>query len=106
MAVDSAYDDVQAMSASPPAPAVNHLPAPGLEAGDNTEGYEVMYSAPRSVEVRAEASLPELHNTVTYNPPEQEMVELMSNENWHTILSMCRSCHLMQLVISCTLFAY
>ena len=45
MAVDSAYDDILAMSATlrDPAPAVSQLP---VSLCNITEGYEVIHSAP------------------------------------------------------------
>ena len=52
MAVKSAYDDILAMSAT--LQGVSHLPSP---LGNNTEGYEVMHSAPLSLDVRREMSL-------------------------------------------------
>ena len=52
--VDSAYDDILAMSATLHGPAVSQLPVP---LGTSTEGYEVMHSAPLSLDVRDEVSL-------------------------------------------------
>ena len=52
MAVDSAYDDIQAMSAT--LQGVSHLPS---LLGSNTEGYEMMRTAPLSLTVRDEVSL-------------------------------------------------
>ena len=51
MAVDSAYDDILAMSATlrDPAPAVSQLL---VSLCNNTEGYEVIHSAPLSLDVR------------------------------------------------------
>ena len=56
VAVDSAYDDILAMSRSAILhdPTVSQLPVP---LGSNTEGYEVMHSAPLSLAVRDEVSL-------------------------------------------------
>ena len=51
MAVDSAYDDILAMSATlhDPAPAVSQLPE---SLCNITEGYEVIHNAPLSLDVR------------------------------------------------------
>ena len=51
MAVDSAYDDVLAMSATlrDPAPAVSQFP---VSLCNNTEGCKVIHSAPLSLDVR------------------------------------------------------
>ena len=54
VAVDSAYDDILAMSATLHDPAVSQLLVP---VGSNTEGYEVMHSAPLSLTVRDEVRL-------------------------------------------------
>ena len=53
MAVDSAYDDILAMSATlrNPAPAVSQLPVSFCKL-NITEGYEVIHSAPLSLDVR------------------------------------------------------
>ena len=54
LCVNSAYDDILAMSATLCDPAVSQLPVP---LGSNTEGYEVMNSTPLSLTVRDEVSL-------------------------------------------------
>ena len=54
VAVNSAYDDILAMSAIRHDPAVSQLPVP---LGSSTEGYEMIHSAPLSLTVRDEVSL-------------------------------------------------
>ena len=54
MAVDSAYDDILALCTTIQDHAVSHLPVP---LGDNTEGYEVLRTAPLSLDVRDGVSL-------------------------------------------------
>ena len=75
MAVDAAYDDILAMSATLRDPAVSHLPTPVLGPGSNTEGYEMMHSAPLSQDVREESTHEEQVSLyhIPYCPPVQEV---------------------------------
>ena len=69
MAVDSAYDDILAMSATLHDNAANQLPVP---LGSSTEGYEVMHCAPLSMGKRDEVSL---YNYATHHGMHSPLVQ-------------------------------
>ena len=88
MAVDTAYNDILAVSAT--LEAVSQLPVP---LGNNTEGYEVMHSAHLSLDVRDEVS--QLNYATHHGHAQSSSISFKVLPNWrcHKILSMCICIH-------------